>query len=184
MLKSPVAIHLPIVIDEHGGVKSQHTVCLVGIRLTPVAYLKGTVRSVAFCDEAIATAVLVIGIEVVSLFAIGISLHRHVWREQHVGKSGGVQQLSVGILIYFQDLTVVAPIVEAIHCSRPHHEFASAVVGDAAIVRTIDIHTLFAGLVWVFKHIGFPIGYVLPEWEIGITDCREFLLDGFRFAGT
>ena len=184
MPEAPVAIHASVVIHEHGRVEGQYAVGGVGVLFAPVAHFERPVRTVALRNEPVAASMLVVGIEVVGLLAGAVGDECHVGRKEHVGESCRVERLALGVLVHFQNLTVVAPLVEAIDRGRPHHEFAPAVVGDAAVVRTIDIHTLFAGLVWIFKHIGLPIGYVLPEWEIGVADCREFLLDGFRFAGT
>jgi hypothetical protein len=40
-------------------------------------------------------------------------------------------------------------------------------------VRTIDIYTLFAGVVWIVEHIRLSVGDVLPQRQIGIAGGGE-----------
>ena len=60
---------------------------------------------------------------------------------------------------------------------RPHHKFAAAIVGDAAVVGAIDIDTLFAWIVGIFKYIRFTVGDMFPKRKIRVPHCAE--LSGF-----
>ena len=167
--ETPVAIHPPIIIDEHRRVESQHAIVFVRVVLAPVAHLERSVGTVALRHQSVAPSSLVVGIEVIGLFAIGSGHQRHVGSEEHIGGTRRVEGFALGVSVHLEDLAVVAPLAHVFDRSRPHHEFASAVVGDAAVVRPIDIDPLFARLVGIFKHVRFAVGNMFPERQIGIA---------------
>ena len=183
ILKTPVAIYPTVVVHEHGRVEPQDAIGDVGVVAAPVADLERTVRSVALGNQSIASADLVVRVEVIGLLAVGVSHQSHVGCEQHVGCADRIEGLAQGILVHFQYLAIVAPSVEAVNRGRPDDQFSSAIVGDAAVMRTVDIDTHLARLVRVLKHVRLSVGDVFPQGEVGISSGEEFLSSCFRLLG-
>ena len=184
MSESPVAVDLTVVVDKHGRVETIDTRYLIGVVVLPVAYLEGTVRTVALGNQTVTVASLVVGEEPVGLLACRVGGHRHIRGIEHIGRLDRVKSLALGILVNHKDRSVEAPIGQVLYGGRPHHLVATTVHRDQVVVRTIDIHTLLARIIGIVKHIGLSVGDMLPEGKIGISDGGEFTLGRLRLLGT
>ena len=70
--ETPITIYLTIVINKHCGIKTIDSVNLHWVVSIPVANLKRSVGTVAFCNQTIAIPRLVIREEVVCLFTCAV----------------------------------------------------------------------------------------------------------------
>jgi hypothetical protein len=61
-----------------------------------------------------------------------------------------------------EDWSFVSPLAEVFHRRRPHTDIVSAIASVGDIVRTYDVGSMLARVVWVFKYSGFSIGQMLP----------------------
>ena len=173
VLESPVAIDAAIIVDEHGGVELQHAVGGIGVFLAPVAHLEGSVGTARLGHEAVAPAMLVVGIEVVGLGAVGRGHQRHVGGVEHVGQPVGIELLALGIAVYAEDDAIVAPAVQAVYAGRPHHLVASTVVVNQDVVGAVDVDAVLPRLVGVFEDVGLAVGDVLPHRQVGVAHRGE-----------
>ena len=183
MLEAPIAIDTSVVIDKHGGVEAIDTVYLVGIIGVPVADLEWSLRTVAFGDEGITSARLVVGEEVIGFLACAVCYQGYVRCEKHVGSTCGVKGFTLGILVDHEDDAVVTPLAQVLNGSRPYHLVATAIGRLDIVMRTIDIYALFPWVIRVLKHVGLTIGNMLPKRQIGVTNCCQRVADSFLFAG-
>ena len=176
MLEAPVAIHPAIVIDEDGGVEAVDAIHLHGVVGIPVAHLKRTIRTVTLGDQTITEARLVVGEEIIGLLARAVGHQRHVRCIEHISRAGRVEGLALGILVDHEDDTIVAPLAQILHRSRPHHLIATTVGGNQVVVRTIDIYALLPGVVGIVEHVWLSIGDMFPEGQIGVADGQHLTL--------
>ena len=94
------------------------------------------------------------------------------------------ERLTLGVFVHHEDGAVEAPMIQILYRSRPYHLVATAVHRYQVVVRTIDIHALLAGLVRILKHVGFAVGDMLPEGQIGVTHGDEFRRLGLLLVST
>ena len=166
--ETPVGIGTAVVVDKGGGVEVQDAVGLVRLPGLPVANLERTVGALAFGHHGLPAAVLRVGVEVVGLGAVGFCHHGNVGGKQHVGLSYLIEQVALGIGLRLKDNPIIAPVVQVFNGSRPHHLVGSAVLRAIDVVRPVDIHAVFAGVVGVLEDVGFTVGDVLPQRQIGV----------------
>ena len=182
MSEAPIAIHPSVIIDKYGRVEAIDAIHLVGVVSIPVAHLERSVRTVALGNQSVAESRLVVGEQIISLLSVLVCHQRHIGSVEHISGSCRVEGFALGILIYYEDFSVVAPLAQIFHRRRPYHLVASAVHCLQIVVRTIDIDALLTRIVRVFKHIRFSIGNMFPHGQIGITLGNRFLFHCFHLS--
>ena len=83
-LKAPISIYSSVVIDKDSRIKSQHALRHIWIVLAPVAYLERAVRPRAAGYQVLASAHLVIRVQVVHPASVRLCLHSYVRREKDI----------------------------------------------------------------------------------------------------
>ena len=101
-----------------------------------------------------------VGIQPVGLLARSLVLHFH--------QVGGKHRVPLAIDEPRKDGTLVAPLAQVFHRSRPHADIGTAVGRICNVVRTDDVRTQLTGVVGVFKHAGLAVGQVLPQGQIRV----------------
>ena len=182
MFEPPIAVHPSVVIDKDGRVEAVDPIHLIGILRIPVAHLERPVRTVALGNKSVAIARLVIGEQIIGLLPIGIRHQCHIRGIKYVGSTGFVKLFTLAVLVNHKDNTIITPVVQAVHRCRPYNLIATAVFRYQVVVRTIDVDTILARLVGVFKYIGFSVGNVFPKREIGIALSHELRVGSREFV--
>ena len=65
-------------------------------------------------------------------------------------------------MTHTQDLSVVSPFVQVVYICRPHNQFTSAVIGNAGVMGTIYVYSVFSRLVRILEHIRLTVRNMLP----------------------
>ena len=168
LLEAPVAIDAAVVVDEGRGVEAHRPHGAGGVFGIPVAYGEGAVGPVRAGDHAAAAVRLGVGIQVVGLLAVRAHLLRDVGRIEDVRPAVGVERPPERVEAGFEDHPVETPVAQVIDRRRPDHLVAAAIGADLDVVRAVDIDAELPGPVGVLEHVGFPVGNVFPEREVGV----------------
>ena len=168
-LKTPVSIHLAIIVHKHGGVKAQHADSLPRIRWMPVAYLKRAIGAVRCGHHGFSTFPLIVGIQVIDFFTISPCHHRHIGCIEQIAFTVWIQRFTLGIQPRLEDDPIVPPLTQIFHRCRPHHLIQTAILPFQHIVRAVQVHPELSGVIGIFKHIGLPIGNVFPQRQDGVV---------------
>ena len=151
--------------DKHRGVEVDHrawqTLRTVG---SQVDGHKGAIGTVALANHRHALPTTAVRIEPIGLLARGLVHHLH--------QVGGKHRIPLAIDIVREDRTLVAPLRQVFHWSRPHPDVVTTILGKVGVVRANDIGSHLARMVRVFKHTGFAVGHMLPQRQIRVLSVR------------
>ncbi len=90
VLEAPVGIHF-LPVDEHARVEAQVAYGMFRILGIPVAHFKRPVWTRCLGHHAVSAPGLVVGVEIVCLFAFAVDYFGNVGRVEHVALSVGIQ---------------------------------------------------------------------------------------------
>ena len=166
--ETPIGVCTTVVIDKCCGVEMQDAFGHIGLFRIPVAHGEWSVGAFALGNHGLSASVLCVGIEVVGLGAVGLIHHSNVGGIQHVGLPSLIEIIAFGIGFRFKDNPVVTPVVQVFYRCRPNHLVRTTVHCAVDVVRTVDIYTILAGVVGVFKDVWLTVGNMFPQGQVGV----------------